>query len=52
MLNLATMKEDAVVNQNIQERIAVIAHMDITRTVDTAMVYSVFVFVNFIVFSA
>ena len=46
------MKEDAVVKQNIQERTAVIAHMDITRTMDTATAYSVFVFVNFIVFSA
>ena len=46
------MKEDAVVKQNIQERTAVIAHMDITRTMDTAMAYSVFVFANFIVFSA
>ena len=46
------MKEDAVVKQNIQERTAVIAHMDVTRTMDTAMVFSVFVFVNFIVFSA
>ena len=46
------MKEDAVVKQNIQERTAVIAHMNITRTMDTAMVYSVFVFANFIVFSA
>ena len=46
------MKEDAVVKQNIQERTAVIAHMDVTRTMDTARVFSVFVFVNFIVFSA